>query len=280
MITVTEDYESRPLSDGDAPTAQRSYVIAGTASESDALTALLAAAPATVTDLVRKTWKVDPLDVVDDDPDHSLWRGQVTYGRTSNKPPKTGDNRYNFDIGSAGTIHITAVDATDHIDDHALAGEVIVSHGGLIGWNGEECEGVDVEEPSYKWSETHYIAKTLVTEGYKAQVYAVACAPVNDTDFRGFKAGEVKFDGVSGSERGGEDCEMTFSFNAKPNRRNFMVGEIDVPSKDGWDYLWIEYRQKPHGTAKKLVPEAVLVHIERVYKRSDFAALGIGTLPL
>jgi len=90
----------------------------------------------------------------------------------------------------------------------------------------------------------------------------------------------VKFDGVSGSERGGEDCEMTFSFNARPNRKSFTIGEIDVPSKDGWDYLWIEYRQKPHGTAKKLVPEAVLVHIERVYKRSDFAALGIGTLPL
>jgi len=280
MITVTEDYESRPLSDGDSPSSQRSYIIAGTASASAALAALLAAAPGTVGDLVRKTWNVDPLDVEDGDPDHSLWRGQVSYGRTSNAPPKTGENRYNFDIGSAGTIHLTAVDAADHIADHALPGEIIVNHKGLIGWNGEELEGVDVEDPSYKWSETHYLAKSLVTEAYKARVYAVACAPVNDADFRGFKAGEVKFDGVSGSERGAEDCELTFSFNAKPNRKNFKVGDIDVPLKDGWDYLCIEYVRKPHGVAPCLVPMAVRLHIERVYKRSDFSALGIGILPL
>ena len=280
MITVNEDYESRPLADGDAPASQRTYVIVGTAGESDALTALLNAAPATVADLVRKTWKVDPLAVSDDDPDHSMWRGQVSYGRTSNKPPKTGDSRYNFDITSGGSVHITAVEAADHIDDHALPGETIVSHAGLVGWNGEELEGVDVDDPIFKWSETHYIAKALVTAPYKGKLYAVRCAPVNKYAFRGFQPGEVKFEGVSGSERGGEDCELTFSFTARPNRKNFTIGTIDVPSKDGWDYLWIEYKKKPHGTAKMLVPKAILVHIERVFKRSDFDDLGIGAEPL
>jgi hypothetical protein len=280
VITVNEDYESRPLADGDAPASQRTYVIVGTASESDALTALLNAAPATVADLVRKTWKVDPLAVTDDDADHSMWRGQVSYGRTSNKPPKTGDSRYNFDITSGGAVHLTAVEAVDHICDHALPGKTIVSHAGLIGWNGEDLEGVDVDDPIFKWSETHYIAKSLVTTPYKGKLYAVRCAPVNKYAFRGFLAGEVKFEGVSGSERGGEDCELTFSFTARPNRKNFTIGEIDVPSKDGWDYLWLEYRPKPHGTAKMLVPQAILLHIERVFKRSDFTELGIGDEPL
>ena len=43
---------------------------------------------------------------------------------------------------------------------------------------------------------------SLVTTPYKGKLYAVRCAPVNKYAFRGFQAGEVKFEGVSGSERG------------------------------------------------------------------------------
>lgn len=97
----------------------------------------------------------------------------------------------------------------------------------------------------------------------------------NDAAWRGFAAGEVLFQGVSGSYRSGDDVvELTFRFAASPNRTNINVGGITVSSKKGWDYMWVRYADNVDGD--NIVKQPVAVYVERVYEEGDFGGLGIG----
>jgi hypothetical protein len=52
----------------------------------------------------------------------------------------------------------------------------------------------------------------------------------------------VLFLGASGSQRGTEDWEITFSFAASPNATGLTVGDITgIEPKKGWEYLWVRY---------------------------------------
>ena len=56
----------------------------------------------------------------------------------------------------------------------------------------------------------------------------------NEGAFRGKVKGEVLFCGAAGSKRGQEDWEVTFKWAASPNKTDIQIGDITVPSKEGW----------------------------------------------
>jgi len=86
----------------------------------------------------------------------------------------------------------------------------------------------------------------------------------------------VLFCGAGGSKRGEEDWEVTFKWAASPNKTDIKIGGITVPSKEGWHYLWVRYRDKDDQAAKELVKDPVAAYVEQVYEYSDFSQLGIG----
>lgn len=98
---------------------------------------------------------------------------------------------------------------------------------------------------------------------------------VNHAPFKGFAAGEVLFLGASGSQRGQEDWEVTFSFAASPNVTGLAVGQITGIAKKGWEYLWVRYEDAVD--AHTLVKQPAAAYVEQVYPYGDFALLGIGT---
>ena len=100
---------------------------------------------------------------------------------------------------------------------------------------------------------------------------------VNSGSFKGLAAGECLFLGASGSMRAGGDWEITFKFAGSPNRTNIRVGDITVPSKKGWEYLWVKYSEQEDTAAKAIVQRPVAAYVEKVYDDGDFGALGIGT---
>ena len=88
--------------------------------------------------------------------------------------------------------------------------------------------------------------------------------------------GDVLFLGASGSTRADGKWQMTFRFAASPTRENLVLGDITIPKKRGWDYLWIRYQEQEDTAAKMIVRRPVAAYIEQVYPYADLGALGIG----
>jgi hypothetical protein len=263
-----EKPESRVISAGGSKAATLRYAVQGTNSEQDALNALRDGTPAAFDGLIRKGWRVEPVG-----DGSEWWDGTVEYGGAGTSRD-VGASTYNFDIGG-GTQHITQAKA--HVASYALPGKTPPDFGGAIGVTHDCVEGCDIDIPVYNFSETHYKAKEFVTGTYKATLFAIACNPVNNASFRGFAAGEVRFLGASGSQRGDESWEITYRFAALPNVTGLVVGGISGISKKGWEYMWVRYEDAEDSGSKTLIKKPTSVHIEKVYGDSDFAGLGIGT---
>ena len=144
----------------------------------------------------------------------------------------------------------------------------------VIGVTPDGIEGVDITVPVYRFSETHLVADSRVTNEYKGKLFRLT-GKTNDGAWGGFAEGEVLFLGASGSKRGRGDWEITFSFAASPNATGLTVGDISDIDKKGWEYLWVEYAESVDEAAnpKRLVKRPVAVHVERVYDAGDFADL-------
>ena len=72
------------------------------------------------------------------------------------------------------------------------------------------------------------------------------------------------------------NLEISFKFAASPNATGLQVGGIQVPAKEGWQYLWVRYEDEKDEVAKKLTRRPVAAYVEQVYPYGDFGLLGIG----
>ncbi len=61
-----------------------------------------------------------------------------------------------------------------------------------------------------------------------------------------------------------------------PSAYNIVAGNIVIPVKRGWDYLWFRYADAEDDSAKVMVKRPVSAHLERVFDYTNFALLGIG----
>ena len=265
-IEVAELVESRERTGGDNPTVTRVYGITGTPDDTAAKTAMMAFAPATHDGLIKVDGDVDPV-FVDTVNGIGRWEGRVPYKTPENIRPAVGDSSYTFET-SGGTQHITQSRST------------VASYGnapdfkGAIGVTRDGVEGVDIATPQYKWSERHILPAATVDAAYKAALFWLT-GKVSDGPFKGFAPGEVLFLGSSGSKRGDDDWEVSFSFVASPNMTGIIVGDIVDIAKDGWHYMWVLYEDTEDDAAKALVKTPLAVYIEEVYEEGDLTALGI-----
>jgi hypothetical protein len=199
-----------------------------------------------------------------------LWEVSVRYGKREPKEP--GESSFSFDTGG-GTHHITHSITT--VARYGLPGRPPANFHSAINVHGDSVEGLDITIPVYNFKETHYIPVALVTPAYKATLFSLT-GKVNNAPFKGFAAGEVLFLGASGSKRGREDWEITFSFAASPNATGLTVGDITGINKKGWEYLWVRYEDDVDGVAKQLIKKPIAVYVEQVYPYGDFSLLGLG----
>ena len=269
---VGEKFESRKVTTGESPTVELVYFISGTQDDQEVKTSLAAVAPTfysgttaegNLISLPLQSLRIEPLG-------GGIWDGIASYGRR--KPKETGDSTFSFDTGG-GTQHITQ--SLETVGKHAVPGPP-PDFGGAIGVTHDNVEGVDVQVPVYSFAETHYIDVDFVTNAYKSTLFRLT-GKVNNDAFRGLQAGEVLFQGASGSRRGEEDWEISFRFAASPNVVGLQVGGIGGINKKGWEYLWVRYADAEDADAKVLVKKPSAAYVERVYDLADFSQLGIGT---
>lgn len=257
------------------------YIFRGSADSKEIRDEALNVAPVTRTatdsyhELVRTNIRVNAKYVDENDPDGSYWGVEIEYGPWSvGQADDTGETEYSFDT-TGETFRATQSRQT--MAAYSTEPEGAPSFGGALnvtrnsdGTN--DVEGVEIYVPSFSWSVRKYLDGDAVTGAYKRTLASLTGA-VNSVPYAGLEAGEVLFMGARGSRRSQDDWEIDYQFSTSPNRREFYVGNIYVPFKYGWDYLWVRYQSDEDGGELVEVPRHV--YIERLYPFRDLHRLGV-----
>lgn len=266
MVKVVEVRRSRQLTSSDSPTARLEYAVFG-GPEDPELAELyaLAAAPPIVAGLPMQSVNVRARD-----DDETVFDIEIQYGKTQKRePPETGDEEISFDLSPQTTRVSQSLETIARVPSNAP------NFNGGIGFKKDEFEGADVFVPALSFSITRYVPTAQVTNAY-IQGLMTAAFRVNDAPWRGHAAGEVLFAGASGAKRSAADYTMTFRFMASKNATQLQVGNLVVPSKTGWDYLWVLYDFDEDQVSKAVVKRPKAAYVERVYEKISFPTyLGI-----
>jgi len=143
-----------------------------------------------------------------------------------------------------------------------------------INFDGEKVNGVDITIPIFNFTQTVTLKDSTVTDRFLENIEK-STGKINSSSFKWFNKHEVLFLGASGSQGGEEgDWEITYSFSASRTLKNLTFGEIKVPEKKGWDYLWVQYQETEDPKKKTIVPKAIAVYIDKVYEDTSFNNLG------
>ncbi|GEM_PF-3058693 len=213
----------------------------------------------------------ESIDVEEDsDGANRLYIGRVRY-RREEEEDEDFSNSVSFEVSGTQTKQTHSLFTRGGF---AAGGMTPRNYGGLIGVTDDGVEGVDIDTAVSTFTESVYFYPWFLTSNYVAFL-ARAYGRVNNAPFRGFDVGEVRFLGASGGcRRGDKAVELTFKFAVSPNATNIRIGNIYIPYKYGWDYLWVRWADmKYNGVTVKVPIEA---YVEQVYYGMNFGMLGIG----
>lgn len=257
---LIELFNSRTETVGDKPAAEFQYVALQCADETEVRTLALSTSPTGYNGLIRRSVEISERVAND------AWKVVVRFDAPQPYEDSTPQSVFSFD-STGGTQHITQSIQT--VNRYGSSASTLL--GGAIGYDGENVAGVDITVPVWNWQETYYLTDAeLNTPAY----YALT-GMVNSDVFYGYQPGEVLFLGASGQKRGDSRWEVTFKFAASPNQSGITVGAISGITKDGWDYLWVQYTNDVDGSANIRIKKPAAVYIEQVYDRAPFSILGI-----
>jgi len=254
---------------GNSPTMRVPYRVLGAATVAEARAALFAVAPASRSGLVRRSIRTSETFLDDLDAGTSFMEASVDYAESGTLRQPVRTTRWAFEI-SGKTFKITQ--SLETRGRYAAAGAIARDFKGAINVTHDGVEGCEIVVPDYTFSRTLALPAGDVAAVYKRSLFD-ALGKTNLDKFEEFEPGEALFVGVSGSEREDGDWELVQRFAASPHKYGFYVGDILIPEKRGWEYLWVRYEDEEDATAKALVKRPVAVYVERVYEESLFSAL-------
>lgn len=207
---------------------------------------------------------------------HDVWRVMANYPHKDDNLTDNDQNEipeFSFDI-SGGTKHIThsketvfsaSSDPKKKAPDYSRA--INVDQDGKIG-------GVDIVNSTFSFTEKHFFKNSKVNNSFKRTIASLV-GKVNSNSFRHWEPGELIFMGATGSRRGKtskDKWEVTFRFAVSMNVTNLQVSDnITIPKKNGWDYLWVKY--KDNVEKNTLIKEIDSAFVERVYDYVSFNPL-------
>jgi hypothetical protein len=205
----------------------------------------------------------------------------VRYGtedsRKSREVPEAEDWQFSFDTTggshkitqSLETLERTEADTADPAPDLSNA----------IGWDGKQVQGVEIVVPKLEFSITAYYAPASVNTSFM-KTLARNTGRTNENAWLGFAAGEVLYMGSTGdgdvplvSGARSKPIPIVHNFAASENVTNLTVGAMTVASKNGFDYLWVRYKQVDSADGTNIIPNPAHAYVERVYEKTDFATL-------
>lgn len=270
-ITLTERHGSPRLVSGVNPTREYLYDLRGTQSEDAARTYFEANTPDALDDLPRLATVVE----ADGKAGDKLWRCEARYGLASSTGGSIepgGSQGRRMRIGFSQTKIYRSLSTITSV---ALAGETAPDFGRLIGVSDRGPEGVDVIEPSFTFTRHLVIPAISYTDTYENLLFAVV-GTVNNATFTGKPSGSVLLEGVESQyDPAQNQYAISFSFSGRLMETGIVVGDLPPVSKAGWDYLWVYYQDSEDASTGRVVKKAVAAYVEQIYRRTNFAALGV-----
>jgi hypothetical protein len=177
---------------------------------------------------------------------------------------QTGSLNWGFDT-TGGTLNIKA--ALSHIETYPDGN---AEHDGALGVNGDDIEGAEIIIPAGKINVSFKHAAGFITLA-QAKTLMRNTGKVNSAPFMTFAAGEVLFLGATGNDGSDSEAEIAYQFAVSENLQAQTIAGIANVNKDGWDYLWIEF--KSGVDAARPVKTPLSVHVDRVYHRVNLSTL-------
>ncbi len=172
------------------------------------------------------------------------------------------------------------------VDHERAGGGAAPNHGLLINYNGQEVEGVEIEDPASVL--TIEITFDYVTMGFISRLEGAVWHKNHATWYRR-SAGSVAFIGATISSDANSRAKVNFRFGLRSPQVIELFSLRDEPGKQlpwvavvdkcGWDYLEIEYEDVEDNTTGVTLrvarPAAFRLH--EVLPDFDFALFGIGS---
>lgn len=274
MAAVATEKWGRRLSKDEA---MRLYYVTGASDAPDAKSAVESAAPATV-DSGRL--ELDGVEVDEIPGKSSTFEAVAIYRSEQDKDAEDGDDP-KFRFSSAGRPYRRYAFLSAPTDYPTGAGNSPDHKWSINARPDGTVEGVDINEPTFAWEETHYFATADVSEAYLGKLYALSWH-TNDATFKiregataTYAIGEVLFKYADGGQMGNGDWEITFHFEAAPNTTTLEVGDLTDITKAGQQYAWIEAEQRLDSGIDRIVVVPMAVHVGDVYPSGTFADLGL-----
>lgn len=179
---------------------------------------------------------------------------------------------------SGGTAHITqSLQTRSRTRATSLGGGNAIDNKRAIGLKRDGVEGCEKIIPKMEWTvQRDYFAVTY----RQMRNWMTLTGKVNAGVWFGFKIGEVIFLGAEGQGAGVGRWTVTFKFAFNEDQpdgddRNIIVaGDLQVPSKRGWEYVWTAYKDVITGA--EIYPLPIAAYVERIYEFANFADIGIG----
>lgn len=252
--------------------ATRSFLIEGAADDNEALSKLLADAPAAVNGkpLSPTESEVEEID------ESGIFTGTAVYVSPEYGNREAGSFTLSFDIAGT-TQRITQSRST--VASYTRPGSWVRSFGGALNVSSDgSVEGTDIIVPTVSYEFTKTYPDDQFEDGTFIRVLIAAVGSVNDDTWQGLDAGEALLSRVSGRRRHDGKWDVTFGVAVSLNEEDLAVGEITGIDKEGWDYLWVYYaeEEKTTGGGQKYVGKVpVNAFVERIYRRTDYDLLEI-----
>jgi hypothetical protein len=179
-------------------------------------------------------------------------------------------NGYQFST-TGGTVRI--YQALSTVSTSVLAPFDPPDFGNAIGVTKDGVEGVDAVIPGGEFSRE--VQRAEVSTNYLRTITGMV-GTVNNGQFYYWQPGEVLYLGAEGGFTAGERWRITHRFATALNRVNIVISPaITVPAKEGWDIIDVSYTNGVSNGFLTKVP--TVARVLRLYERSNFAALEVGT---
>ena len=269
MITVDRIYYDQAQAnneDNDPQTAEIHYLVAGADSVQEAIDRVVKTAPKKTEGISLTGFGFDDLTAP------GSYKITARYQRHPDDDDAVSGREIAIDIGAntdTRTSSLKRILVTEGAPTN-VANETAIN----VGMDGE-VKGCAVITGYQTYSETAYLAPKKLTVAYrKGLTRLVGC--VNSTPFRGYAAGEVRFEGAAAQWVRGRKTKVkvTYRFAVSPNDSAVSIASWSI-AKYGWDYAWVKYHVgvDANGNAGPVPHYAV---VDRVSRFADFGGLALG----